>query len=147
MPNTIQSNKRKTVFSYWNYNMDNFQFNVSHKKLSFDCITVECRSIFGFDSNYNWYVQQSQYKQKLLFQFHKHHVPKGKSSRSKCNLSQMLFTPNNLYVKYFILLWVYQVLYIRFIWYHTENIVHVHSDRTRTFLYKYVTRILFQWFG
>lgn len=39
----------------------------------------------------NW-----QYKQKLLFRFHKHHVSKGKSSRSKCNLSQMLFTPNNL---------------------------------------------------
>lgn len=80
-------------------------------------------------------ARTSQYKQKLLFQFHKHHVPKGKSSRSKCNLSQMLFTPNNLHVKYFILLWVYQVLYIRFICYHTENIVHVHSDRTRTFLY------------
>lgn len=43
-------------------------------------------------------LPNSQYRQKLLFQFHKHHVPKGESSRSKCNLSQMLFTPNNLYM-------------------------------------------------
>lgn len=101
---------------------------------------------------------QYQCKQKLLFQFHKHHVPFLKTSQVGQNVichrcSSLPIT--YIYVKYFILLWVYQILFLYilcihpiYLVYHTENIVHVHSDRTRrTFLYKYVTRILFLWFG
>lgn len=65
--------------------------------LSYVVVRLDCSFMFRIAQNYKTKIIVFNSIINIMFL-------KAKSSRSKCNLSQMLFTPNNLYVKYFILL-------------------------------------------